>query len=94
MPSSLPGQRFRTAKSKNYRESAMTPRTLSFSLSTKTVTVPAPSPASASAARAAATVPVPQDRVSPTLTRQAVDNLVRNALTHGNNPALTLRKVE
>src|SRR5699024_6251723 len=40
---------------------------------------------------------VPADAVpvdaSPTLTRQAVDNLVRNALTHGNNPALTLRKV-
>ncbi|WP_244080059.1 sensor histidine kinase [Corynebacterium striatum] len=37
-------------------------------------------------------VPVTVD-ASPTLTRQAVDNLVRNALTHGNNPALTLRKV-
>ena len=30
--------------------------------------------------------------VSPTLTRQAVDNLVRNALAHGENPVLTLRK--
>ena len=29
---------------------------------------------------------------SPTLARQAVDNLVRNALAHGDNPVLTLRK--
>ena len=38
------------------------------------------------------TVPVTVD-ASPTLTRQAVDNLLRNALTHGHDPALTLRKV-
>ena len=39
------------------------------------------------------TVPVTVD-ASPTLTRQAVDNLLRNALTHGHDPALTLRKVD
>lgn len=30
---------------------------------------------------------------APSCNSTAVDNLVRNALTHGNNPALTLRKV-
>ena len=43
--------------------------------------------------RNADAVPVTVD-ASPTLTRQAVDNLLRNALTHGHDPALTLRKVD